>query len=88
MVFKLILLIFAFIIVEIYNLLNDRIVEHKYAFGLLKVLLLNTLIVTILFVKSFYFGIFSKIKEIIPPIIKTATKVLTTPLKSPSNNQH
>ena len=88
MVFKLILLIFASIIAEIYNLLNERIVEHKYAFGLLKVLILNTLVVSILFIKSFYFGIFSKIKEIIPPIIKTATKVLTTPLKSPSNNQH
>ena len=88
MVFKLILLIFAFIIAEIYNLLNERIVKHKYAFGLLKVLILNTLVVSILFIKSFYFGIFSKIKEIIPPIIKTATKVLTTPLKSPSNNQH
>ena len=57
MVFKLILLIFAFIIVEIYNLLNGRIVEHKYAFGLLKVLILNTLVVSILFIKAFYFGI-------------------------------
>ena len=81
MVFKLILLIFAFIIVEIYNLLNDRIVEHKYAFGLLKVLLLNTLIVTILFVKSFYFGIFSKIKEIIPPIIKTCNQSFVYSIK-------
>ena len=74
MVLKLILLIFAFIITEIYKLLNERIEEHKYAFDLLKVLLLNKIILTILFVKSFYIGIFSKIKEIIPPILKLKPK--------------
>ena len=63
MVFKLVLLIFAFIIAEIYNLLNERIVKHKYAFALLKIFLLNAIILTILYVKSFYFGIMLKDKR-------------------------
>ena len=57
--------------------------EHKYAFGIVKILILNILFIFILSVKSFYLGILIKIKEAIPPIIKSTAKALVTPIKTP-----
>ena len=88
MAFKLLLFLLFLMILETYQLLKEGIAEHKYAFGIIKILILNTLFISILSVKSFYMEIFLKIKKAIPPIIRTAAKVLTTPLKSPSNNQY
>ena len=56
--------------------------EHKFAFGLLKVIILNTIFISILSSRSFYLGILIKIKEAIPPIIKIIAKAFATPIKA------
>ena len=43
MVFKVLLLILLLIVTEIYQLLKEGIAEHKFAFGILKILILNTM---------------------------------------------
>ena len=68
MTFKALLFILFLIDTEIIQLLKDGIIEHKMAFGILKILILKTAFSTILFVKSFYFGILLKIKEVMPNI--------------------
>ena len=55
--------------------------------SILKILVLNTMFLSLLAVKSFYLGILIKIKEVIPPILKTAAKAFITPIKSPKNNK-
>ena len=87
MVFKILLLILFLIIAEIYKLIGEGIIQHKFAFGILKILILNTVFLSLLAVKSFYLGILIKIKEVIPPILKTAAKAFITPIKSPKNNK-
>ena len=83
MTLKVLLLILFLIIIEIYQLLKEGIAEHKFAFGILKILILNTIFLSILSIKSFYLGILEKIKDSIPPIIKTAAKAILTPIKTP-----
>lgn len=83
MAFKVLLLILFLIVIEIYHLLKEGIAEHKFAFGILKVLILDTIFLSILSIKSFYLGILVKIKDSIPPIIKTAAKAILTPIKTP-----
>ena len=83
MAFKVLIFILFLIVAEIAHLLKEGIYEHKYAFGILKIMILNTIFLTILSIKSFYFGVLLKIKEVMPTIIKSAAKVLMTPLKTP-----
>ena len=80
MIFKVFFFILFLIVAEIILLLKEGIIEHKMAFEILKILILNTAFLTILSVKSFYFGILLKIKEEMPKIIKFADKILSTPL--------
>ena len=87
MVFKILLFILFLIIAEIYKLIREGIIQHKYAYGILKILILNTAFLSILAVKSLYLGILIKIKESIPPILKSAAKVLITPVKSPKREE-
>ena len=75
--------IFVLIIAEIIRLLREGIAGHRMAFGILKILILNTAFLAILSINSFYFGIFLRIKKVVPEINKTAAKVLSTPLKTP-----
>ena len=49
---------------------------------MLKIILLNTLFISILALKSIYLNILLKIKESVPPIAKTAAKIFETPIKS------
>ena len=60
--------------------------EYKFAFGILKEMILNTIFISILSARSFYLGILIKIKEAIPPIIKTAAKAFATPIKTPKKD--
>lgn len=83
MTFKVLLFILSLIIAEIIHLIKEGIWEHKYAFGILKIMILNTVFLTILSIKSFYLGILLKIKEMMPKILKSAAKVLMTPIKTP-----
>jgi len=87
MTFKILLVLLFFMIAEIYRLFKEGIMDHKFAFGILKVLILNTIFISILSARSFYLGILIKIKEAIPPIIKSAAKALVTPIKTPKQNK-
>ena len=71
------------ILFEIVNLLQNGIMEHKIAYGMLKIIFLNTLFISILALKSFYLNIIVKIKDVVPPIVKTAAKIFATPIKTP-----
>jgi len=71
------------ILFEIVNLLQNGIMEHKIAYGMLKIIFLNTLFISILALKSFYLNIIVKIKDAVSPIVKTAAKIFATPIKTP-----
>ena len=86
MTFKILLFTLFLTVVEIYRLFKEGIMEHKFAFGILKVIILNTNFISILSARSFYLGILIKIKEAIPPIIKTAAKAFATPIKTPKKD--
>ena len=88
MTFKALLFILFLIVSEIIHLVKEGVAEHKYAFGILKILILNTIFLFVLSIKYFSFGILGKIKEAIPPLIKTATKVILTPIKTPKKNKY
>ena len=53
MTFKILLFILLLIIAEIVYLIKQGIIEHKFAFGILKIMVLNTIFLLILYVKSF-----------------------------------
>jgi len=82
MTFKVLTGLMLLIAYEMVDLLKDGITNHKYGFGLLKILILNTILLGILLFKISYVAIYGKIKKAINPIIETAKKVLTTPIKS------
>lgn len=82
MTFKILLFIFLLIVAEVFHLFKEGIVEHKFAFGILKIMLLNILFLVILSVKSFYLDVFLRIKKVMPVIIETAKKAIMTPIKS------
>ena len=86
MTFKILLFILFLIVAEIYRLFKEGIMEHKFAFGIQKVRILNTIFISILSARSFYLGILIKIKDAIPPIIKTAAKAFATPIKTPKKD--
>ncbi len=77
---KLFLVIIAPIFYESLDLYLKGIFEHPLAFGILKIIFLNTLLLVIILIKA---NIFIKIKEAIPPILKTAAKLILTPIKTP-----
>ena len=68
---------------EIAHLIKQGIIEHKFAFGILKIMVLNTIFLLILYVKSFYLNVLLKIKKVMPEIIKSAAKAIMTPIKTP-----
>ena len=83
MVFKFLFALLALIVVEVINLFKNGIMEYKLAYGILKVIILNTLLISVLALKSFYLNLLIKIKDAVPPIIETAVKILVTPIKTP-----
>ena len=82
MTFKILLFILLLIIAEIFHLIKQGIIEHKFAFGILKIMVLNTIFLLILYVKSFYLNVLLKIKKVKPEIIKSAAKAIMTPIKT------
>ena len=50
-------------------------------------MVLNTIFLLILYVKSFYLNVLLKIKKIIPEIIKSAAKAIMTPIKTPKKEK-
>ena len=82
MAYKILLGLNLLIIYEMIVLINDGITSHKFGFGLLKILILNTILLGLLFFKISYIEIYGKIKKAINPLIETAKKVLMTPIKS------
>lgn len=83
MLFKFLFALLALIVLEVINLFKNGIMEHKLAYGILKVIILNTLLISVLALKSFYLNLLIKIKEAVPPIIETAVKIISTPIKTP-----
>ena len=83
MIFKILFGLLVMILFEIVNLLQNGIMEHKISYGMLKIIFLNTLFISILALKSFYLNIIVKIKDAVPPIVKTAAKIFATPIKTP-----
>ena len=83
MLLKFLFALLALIVLEVINLFNNGIMEHKLAYGILKVIILNTLLISVLALKSFYLNLLIKIKDAVPPIIETAVKILATPIKTP-----
>ena len=82
MAYKILLRLNSLIIYEMIDLINDGITSHKFGFGLLKILKLNTILLGLLFFKISYIEIYGKIKKAINPLIETSKKVLMTPIKS------
>ena len=82
MAYKILLGLNLLIIYEMMDLINDGITSHKFGFGLLKILILNTILLGLLFFKISYIEIYGKIKKVINPLIETTKKVLKTPIKS------
>jgi len=87
MTFKVLLFLLLLIVAEIFHLVKEGITQHKYAFGILKILILNTIFLSILSVKSLYLGFLIKIKKVMPTIINTAVKALSTPIKTPKKDE-
>ena len=83
MLFKFLFAFLDLIVLEVINLFKNGIMEHKLAYGILKVIILNTLLISVLALKSFYLNLLIKIKEAVPPIIETAVKIISTPIKTP-----
>ena len=75
---KIIIGIILIILYEIMELFKRGILNHPIALGILKIIFLNTILLVLL--KKNYLVI--KLKEVLPPILETATKMLCTPLKS------
>lgn len=83
MLFKCLFALLGLIVLEVINLFKNGIMEHKLAYGILKVIILNTLLISVLALKSFYINLLIKIKEAVPPFIETAVKIISTPIKTP-----
>ena len=77
--FKVIVIILT-IFYETFNLYCHGIIEHPLAFGILKIIFLNMILLLILILKN---NMLLKLKEKVPQIIKTAAKILLTPMKTP-----
>ena len=81
--FKIFIAIICLIFYESLDLYLKGIFEHPLAFGILKIIFLNTILLMIVFIKA---NIRIKIKEAIPPILKTAEKLILTPVKTPKKD--
>ena len=84
MIYKILLGLIALILLELVNLFHNDIMKHKLAYGILKIVILNTILISVLALKSFYLNLLLKIKDVVPPIIETAAKILATPFKTPN----
>ena len=73
----------ALILFEVIDLFKQGIMNHKLAYDIFKILILNIAFASVLALKSFYPNFLLKIKDAVPPIIKTAAKIFVTPLKIP-----
>ena len=82
MITKILLTLISIVFYEIIKLINDGAFDNPIAFGFLKTLILITIILSIILVNTFNLGLIKKIREVIPPILETAAKVLKTPIKS------
>ena len=80
---KIFLAIIALIFYESLDLHLKGIFLHSLALGILKIIFLNTILLMIVFIKA---NILLKIKETIPPILKTAAKLILTPVKTPKKD--
>ena len=80
---KIFIAIISLIFYESLDLYFKGIFEHPLAFGILKIIFLNTILLMIVFIKA---NILIKIKEAIPPILKTAAKLILTPVKTPKKD--
>ena len=83
MLFKILFGLLVLILFEVIDLFKQGIMEHKLAYGVLKILILNVAFVSFLELKSFYLNFFIKIKDAVSPIIKTSAKIFVTSLKTP-----
>ena len=83
MLFKILFGLLVLILFEVIDLFKQGIMEHKLAYGILKILILNVAFASVLALKSFYINFLIKIKDALPPIIKAAAKIFVTPLKTP-----
>ena len=81
--FKIFIAIICLIFYESLDLYLKRIFEHPLAFGILKIIFLNTILLMIVFIKA---NILIKIKESIPSLLKTAAKLILTPVKTPKKD--
>ena len=82
MITKILLTLISFVFYEIIKLINNGAFDNPIAFGFLKTLILITIILSIILVNTFKLGLIRNIREVIPPILETAAKVLKTPIKS------
>ena len=64
--------IILIILYETFNLYCHGIIDHRLAFGMLKIIFLYTTLLIFLFMKN---NLFLQLKEKISPIIKTAAKI-------------
>ena len=71
--------IILFILYETFDLFCHGIVDHPLAFGMLKIIFLNMVLLLIVIFKN---NIFLKMKEKILLIIIIASKILLTPMKN------
>ena len=83
MLFKILFGLLVLILFEVIDLFKQGIMDHKLAYGILKILILNIAFASVLALKSFYLNFLIKIKDAVPPIIKIAAKIFVTPLKTP-----
>ena len=74
MAYKILLGLNLLIIYEMIDLINDGITSHKFGFGILKILILNTILLGLLFFKISYIEIYGKIKKAINPLLKQLKK--------------
>ena len=81
--FKIFIAIICLIFYESLDLYLKGIFEHPLAFGILKIIFLNTILLMIVFIKA---NILIKIKESIPSLLKTAAKLILTPVKTPKKD--
>ena len=84
MIYKILLGLIALILLELVNLFHNDIMKHKLAYGILKIVILNTILISVLALKSFYLNLLLKIKDVVQPIFETVGKILSILFKTPN----
>ena len=82
MILKILLVLIIGISYEIINIIRIGTIDNPVTFRFLKIIIFMSLILLINALNALNLELLRKIKKIIPPIIETASKVLTTPIKS------